>query len=63
MTLVGVANGNNDVQHNDVLWPLQNFSFHYNFLQYIGLQKTKTKLHGPGNSENEDLYLSRVGSG
>jgi len=35
MTLVGVANGNTDVR---VLWPLQNFSFHYNVLQYIGLQ-------------------------
>ena len=60
MTLVHVANGNTDVQHN-VLWPLQDLSFHYKFMHYIGLQK-KT-LQGPGNGENEDLYLSRIGSG
>lgn len=57
MTLVHVANGNTDVQHNVVLWPLQDMSFHYKFMQ-----KKKT-LQGPGNGENEDLYLSRIGSG
>ena len=33
MTLVHVANGNTDVQHNVVLWPLQDMSFHYKFMQ------------------------------
>lgn len=56
MTLVHVANGNTDVQHNVVLWPLQDMSFHYKFMQ-------KKTLQGPGNGENEDLYLSRIGSG
>ena len=41
MTLVHVANGNTDVQHNVVLWPLQDLSFHYKFMHYIGLQKKK----------------------
>ena len=65
MTLVHVANGNTDVQHN-VLWPLQDLAFHYKFMHYIGMKKKKQKkktLQGPGNGENEDLYLSRIGSG
>lgn len=41
MTLVHVANGNTDVQHN-ILWPLQDLSFHYKFMHYIGLQKKNT---------------------